>query len=265
MKSAIWCKFEIIQNKSMLNQIQFPLFLSFFINILFFIGLAFLIAKKGGVSYLFNKILKIFQDNKSKAVDYPPYYWHKKSQFEKLPKSESDIIMLGDSITDEGEWTELLGFNVKNRGISGDTIERILHRLDTILESKPKQIFLMIGINDLVNEGKSVAATLEEYKKILRNFQEETPNTKVFVQSVLPVNNKVNLYWQDNNNILKLNSGLKKLAKEFNYEYIDIFSLLLDSENQLDAQYTLDGLHINGQAYLVWKAVIEKYMITPKV
>jgi lysophospholipase L1-like esterase len=48
--------------------------------------------------------------------------------------------MLGDSITDEGEWTELLGFNVKNRGISGDTIERILHRLDTILESKPKQI-----------------------------------------------------------------------------------------------------------------------------
>jgi hypothetical protein len=61
MKSAIWCKFEIIQNKSMLNQIQFPLFLSFFINILFFIGLALLIAKKGGFSYFFNKILKIFQ------------------------------------------------------------------------------------------------------------------------------------------------------------------------------------------------------------
>ena len=249
----------------MLNQIQFPLFLSFFINILFFIGLALLIAKKGGFSYFFNKILKIFQGNKSKIIDYPPSYWHKKSQFEKLPKSESDIIMLGDSITDEGEWTELLGFNVKNRGISGDTIERILHRLNTILESKPKQIFLMIGINDLVNEGKSVAATLEEYKKILRNFHEETPNTKVFVQSVLPVNNKLNLYWQDNNNILKLNSGLKKLAKEFNYEYIDIFSLLLGSENQLDAQYTVDGLHLNGQAYLVWKAVIEKYMIAPQV
>ncbi|MBW4447532.1 MAG: G-D-S-L family lipolytic protein [Spirirestis rafaelensis WJT71-NPBG6] len=205
-----------------------------------------------------------FNKKKSMNFDYPPYYWHKKSQFEKLPKSESDIIMLGDSITDEGEWTELLGFNVKNRGISGDTIERILHRLNTILESKPKQIFLMIGINDLVNEGKSVTTTLEEYKKILRNFQEETANTKVFIQSVLPVNNKVNLYWQDNNNILKLNSGLKNLAKEFNYEYIDIFSLLVDSENQLDAQYTVDGLHLNGQAYLVWKAVIEKYMIAPK-
>ena len=249
----------------MLNQIDFSLFSSLFINVLFFIGFALLIAKKGGVSYLFNKILNVFQPNKSINIDYPPYYWHKKSQFEKLPKSELDIIMLGDSITDEGEWTELLGLNVKNRGISGDTIERILHRLDTILESKPKQIFLMIGINDLINDGKSVTKILEQYKQLLRNFPENTPNTKVFIQSVLPLNNKVDLYWQDNKNILKLNSGLKKLAKEFNYEYIDIFSLLLDSENQLDAQYTVDGLHLNGQAYLIWKAVIEKYMITPQV
>jgi lysophospholipase L1-like esterase len=172
--------------------------------------------------------------------------------------------MLGDSITDEGEWTELLGLNVKNRGISGDTTERILHRLDTILESKPKQVFLMIGINDLMNNGKSVTVTLEKYKKILREFQEKTPKTKVFVQSVLPVNNKVYLYWEDNNNVVRINSGLKNLAKEFNYEYIDIFVLLLDSENNLDTKYTVDGLHLNGHGYLVWKAVLEKYMVVAK-
>ncbi|NEU73548.1 G-D-S-L family lipolytic protein [Hassallia byssoidea VB512170] len=248
----------------MINQTQNFLLLSCIFNILFFIAIALFIAKKGGLSYLFNKVLHILPENKSKHFDYPPYYWHKKSQFEKLPLSESDIIMLGDSITDEGEWTELLGLNVKNRGISGDTTERILHRLNTILESKPKQIFLMIGINDLINDGKSVTATLEQYKNILRDLKEKTPKTKVFVQSVLPVNNKVYLYWQDNNNVLKINSGLKNLAKEFNYEYIDIFSLLLDSENQLDAQYTVDGLHLNGQAYLVWKTVIEKYMVAPE-
>lgn len=248
----------------MINQIKIFLVVSYIINILFFVAIALFIAKKGGISYLFAKILHIFSKQKSSNFDDPPYYYHKKSQFEKLPLSESDIIMLGDSITDEGEWAELLGLNVKNRGISGDTTERILHRLNTILESKPKQIFLMIGINDLINDGKSVAATLEQYKNILRELKEKTPNTKVFVQSVLPVNNKVYLYWQDNNNVLKINSGLKNLAKEFNYEYIDIFSLFLDSENQLDAQYTLDGLHLNGQAYLVWKAVIEKYMVAPE-
>jgi len=248
----------------MIHQFRSGLILSFILNFVFFIAFALLIAKKGGFSYLFPKLLHLIPENNSKHFNYPPYYWHKKSQFEKLPKSESDIIMLGDSITDEGEWTELLGLNVKNRGISGDTTERILHRLDSILESKPKQVFLMIGINDLMNDGKSVTVTLEQYKKILREFQQKTPKTKVIVQSVLPVNNKVYLYWQDNNNVLKLNSGLKNLAKEFNYEYIDIFSLLLDSENQLDAQYTVDGLHLNGEAYLVWKAVIEKYIVVAK-
>lgn len=233
-------------------------------NIFFLIAFALFIAEKGGFSYLFKTLLNIWKKNKSKHFNYPPSYWHKKSQFEKLPKCQSDIIMLGDSITDEGEWTELLGLNVKNRGISGDTTERILHRLDSILESKPKQVFLMIGINDLINDGKSVTATLEQYKKILHEFKQKTPNTEVFMQSVLPVNNKVYLYWQDNKNILKLNCGLRELAKEFNYEYIDIFFLLSDSENQLDTKYTVDGLHLNGQAYLVWKAVIEKYMILPK-
>ncbi len=248
----------------MIHQFRTGLILSFILNLVFFIAFALLIAKKGGFSYYFPKLLHMITENKSKHFNYPPYYWHKKSQFEKLPKCQSDIIMLGDSITDEGEWTELLGLDVKNRGISGDTTERILHRLDSILESKPKQVFLMIGINDLMNDGKSVTVTLEQYKKILREFQEKTPNPTVFVQSVLPVNNKVYLYWEDNNNVVRINSGLKNLAKEFNYEYIDIFSLLLDSENNLDTKYTVDGLHLNGHGYLVWKAVLEKYMVVAK-
>lgn len=239
------------------EKFTFLLFLSTSINFLFF---ALFIVNSEGRTYFTLKIFSILRKIKGKHLKHSPYYWHKKSQFEKLPKSQSDIIMLGDSITDEGEWTELLKLNVKNRGISGDTTERILHRLDIILEAKPKQVFLMIGINDLINDGKSVAETLSEYKKILREFQEKTPNTKIYVQSVLPVNNKVYLYWQDNNNILKLNLGLQELAKEFNYEYIDIFSFLSDSENQLDSKYTVDGLHLNGEAYLVWKAVIEKYI-----
>ncbi len=245
------------------NKMLIILLISSILNILFILLIVLFIARKGGLSYLIKKTLNILPGKEVKHFDYPPYYWHKKSQFERLPKSESDIIMLGDSITDEGEWTELLGFNVKNRGISGDTTERILHRLDTILESKPKQIFLMIGINDLINDGKSISETLEGYKKILCEFQEKTPNTEIFVQSVLPVNNKY-LYWQDNKNLLKLNFGLKELAKEFNYQYIDVFSHLSDSENQLDAQYTVDGLHLNGEAYLVWKVVLEKYMVATK-
>ncbi|HEY9822136.1 MAG TPA: G-D-S-L family lipolytic protein, partial [Candidatus Sericytochromatia bacterium] len=31
--------------------------------------------------------------------------------------------------------------------------------------------------------------------------------------------------------------------------------------NELDEQYTTDGLHLNGKGYLVWKEVIEKDVV----
>ncbi|BAZ70498.1 MAG: G-D-S-L family lipolytic protein [Pelatocladus maniniholoensis HA4357-MV3] len=236
---------------------------SFIVNIFLLSVLGLFIVNPDKALYILSNLRNIFNFKKTSYLNtYPPYYWHKINQFTKLPQSESDIIMLGDSITDEGEWIELLSnINVKNRGISGDTIERILYRLETILSTKPKQIFLMIGINDLINAHKSVAQTLDSYEEILREFREKIPNTKIFLQSILPVNNTIYLYWQDNNNILKLNLGLRELATKYNYEYIDLFSHLLDSEQQLDARYTKDGVHLNGEAYLVWKSIIEKYLV----
>ena len=118
----------------------------------------------------------------------------------------------------------------------------------------------MVGINDLVNAKKSIDETVAGYKEILMQFQTKIPNTAVFVQSVLPVNNQVYIYWQDNQSVIILNLKLKALAQEFSYQYIDVFSNLLDSQGQLDAKYTTDGLHLNGQAYLIWKAVIEEYI-----
>jgi lysophospholipase L1-like esterase len=245
------------------NQIVIAsLLISSSFNLVFLLVASVLISKRGGFSFVVYKILQIVKSKMNQGnMNYPPYYQHKKSQFEKLPKSNSDIIFLGDSITDEGEWAELLGNpHVKNRGISGDTTSMLQHRLETILESKPKQIFLMIGINDLVHEQKSPEAIVAGYKQILQQFQAKILTTQVFVQSVLPVNNNITRYWQNPQNILKLNTYLQELAEEFNYQYIDVFSHLSNSQNQLDVKYTSDGLHLNGAAYLVWRSVIAKYV-----
>lgn len=236
------------------------------LNILFVLIGVTLIAKKGGFPYLIQKIsdnLNPKQDNWDNV--FAPAYVDKTSQFQILPKIKNAIVFLGDSITAQGEWTELLTNyniqnNIQNRGISGDTTIRILRRLDIILESKPRQVFLMVGINDLINAKKTIDETVAGYKEILMQFQTMIPNTQVFVQSVLPVNNQVYIFWQDNQNVISLNLKLKALAQEFNYQYIDVFSHLLDSQGQLDAKYTTDGLHLNGQAYLVWKAAIEEYI-----
>ncbi|WP_256871712.1 GDSL-type esterase/lipase family protein [Nostoc sp. TCL26-01] len=231
---------------------------SILLNIIFLFLMIFFIHKKGGFIYLSQKINSLF--NTKTSVSYSVFHEHKESQFAILAYSERDIIFLGDSITDEGEWAELFNnSNIKNRGISGDTTEGVLKRIDKLLEAKPQKIFLMIGINDLIFENKSTVDILKIYKSILTEFHHKTPKTKVFIQSVLPVNNQTH-FLQDNNNIIKLNLGLKELAQEFQYEYIDIFSHLANHNNQLDSQYTLDGLHLNGQGYLAWKEVITRYV-----
>mgnify|MGYP000061554644 CR=1 FL=1 len=64
--------------------------------------------------------------------------------------STDEIIFLGNSITDIGEWTEVWqDIHVKNRGISGDNTFGVLARLDEVVSSKPSKIFIMIGINDI--------------------------------------------------------------------------------------------------------------------
>lgn len=232
------------------------------INILFFLFAVFFLYRKGGISYLKSKVSSLLNKSDSKVWGINAYYKHKKSQFDILPKSNDSIVFLGDSLTDEGEWVELLGNpNIKNRGISGDTTGRILNRLDTIIQTKPKQVFLMVGINDFVNENKSIEELLNGYQIILSELQNQTPQTEVVIQSVLPINNDLALFSQNNDDVIKFNIKLQELAKKFNYEYLDIFSRLADSENQLDAQFTTDGLHLNGKAYLIWKEVVKKYVI----
>ena len=70
-----------------------------------------------------------------------------------LPDTEQEIIFLGDSITEQAEWPELLGsLRVKNRGIGADTTIRIIRRLDEVLSSVPSKVFLMAFIRTFISK-----------------------------------------------------------------------------------------------------------------
>lgn len=100
------------------------------------------------------------------------YNYQKRSLFEQLPIRGNDIVFLGNSITDGGEWAELFNNrHVKNRGISADRSGWLLDRLDPIINGHPKKLFLMIGTNDLAVgiAPEEVAANVE---KLLDRFAE---------------------------------------------------------------------------------------------
>ncbi|MCK5033936.1 MAG: hypothetical protein KAS18_09890 [Calditrichia bacterium] len=150
---------------------------------------------------------------------------------------------------------------MKNRGISADVAEGVLIRLDEVIESKPLKVFLMIGINDLAF-GYSIAEILLNYNSIISKIKNDSKATKVYIQSVLPINesfSKFKSYMKLSAKIVLLNKELQKLATDNDIVYINLYDPFL-LNNRLNPEYTNDGLHLTGKGYLFWKEHIEKYI-----
>ena len=199
----------------------------------------------------------------SKSKRHSTYYYQRATLFKSLPNDSNEIIFLGNSITDGGEWSELFNnLRIKNRGISGDVTLGILDRLSEVTESHPLQIFLMIGVNDLA-AGISQDTILARYERIITKIKSSSPETELFVQSVLPVNpefKKFSNHVNKTDEIIRLNKQLKKLCKNYKLTYIDLHSSFTIEDHKLNPKYTNDGLHLKGKGYLLWKSLVEDYI-----
>lgn len=181
------------------------------------------------------------------------------SMFRATPINNGAIIFLGDSITEGGNWQELFpGKNILNRGIGGDVTAGLLARIDEVIRHQPSKLFIAIGTNDIAM-GKSNSKIIKNYRTIIQEVKSGSPETQIFVQSVLPVGKWV-LYGHDNKKIPPLNAEIKHMCAETGITYIDLHPHFTDAEGYLDQQYSNDKLHLMGNAYLVWKEQIEGYV-----
>jgi len=187
------------------------------------------------------------------------YYYHRKEQFEMLPDTENEIVFLGNSITDQAEWHEIFNnMKVKNRGIGGDDTDGILERLGEVVSSHPDKIFLMIGTNDLAY-GKKVEYVVGNFKAILDTIATQSPATKVYIQSVLPTEDAIHTT-RSNAEIRKINTQLQEICRERDLTYIDLYSVFAREDQKLNLDYSIDGLHLNGRGYILWKEIIEQFV-----
>ena len=183
-------------------------------------------------------------------------------QFKIYPDSTDDIIFLGNSITARAQWNELLQLpHARNRGISGDTTFGILERLHEVTEGQPAQIFLLIGIND-ISRSFPDEEIIQNYETIITRIQKESPDTRLVVQTILPVNSSFGEYerhYHKDEHIAKVNAGIKQLAKKYELTLIDLHPLFLDDSGSLKAEYTDEGLHLNEKGYLHWAEILRPY------
>lgn len=188
-------------------------------------------------------------------------YWDQKtSLFDLLPVGEDDIVFLGNSITDGGEFHELFEMpNIKNRGIRSDVITGVEKRLGQVTAGKPKKIFLLIGIND-VSHGHTVNELARRYERLVKRIRQESPGTQLYIQSVMPVNNSLKRYRNligKEKTIRSLNERLRTIAEENGARYVDLWPFLADSNGNLNRGFTNDGLHLNGRGYKAWTEGIQ--------
>ena len=214
------------------------------------------------IFFIFVSLLCSLSVNAQAKVDttyMSTYYVQKVTLFRLLPNTKKEIIFLGNSITDIGEWAEIWkNKKVKNRGISGDNTFGVLARLDEVLSSAPSKIFIMIGINDIARETPD-SIIISNYKKILKSIQAQSPSTKIFVQSILPTNDEFTEFKRHQNktvHIIAINNLLEQYCVENKITYVDLYSSFLDQDKKLNRQYTNDGLHINGAGYMKWKEIL---------
>ena len=188
-------------------------------------------------------------------------YWKKRTTLFKNEAETMDtskVIFLGNSIT-EGFDLEKFFLESKpiNRGISGDHIDGLLERLDySVVKLKPSRLFVMIGIND-IGAGDSDSLIQSNYQKLLRTILKSLPNTRVYIQSILPTT----AIWANCpvDKIQRTNKLIQDFSTRFGFTWIDLYSKFATEDGYLKKDYTIDGLHLNSKGYVYLSTILKKY------
>ena len=209
------------------------------------------------------------------STDQKDFYLLRCTEFKKEPIGFNKIVFLGDSITEAGDWNTY--FNTKktvNRGISGDTTEGVLVRLEEIYYYRPLAVLLLIGINDIFNTAYPERDDIvpENVAKnillIANTISKNSRSTKLYIQTVLPVNHQI--YTKTNGTfpvhsiplstkIKEINSLIKDMCNKNDLlQTMDLHSIFKNGTGQLKKAYSEDGVHLNEKGYATW---VEKIKI----
>jgi lysophospholipase L1-like esterase len=182
-----------------------------------------------------------------------PTYMGKTSLFQIYKPKQIKIVMLGDSITFDTDWNELLTrTDVANRGIGGDITEGFINRLSDVYSLNPEVCFIMGGINDL-GKGIAVNEVFQNYTNIVKSLRSYgiTP----IIQSTLYLSEKHSNWKLINNKVDELNTMLKEYAKKEGIAFMEV-NRELSKGGALDSIYTYDGIHLDGRGYAKWRDLI---------
>lgn len=164
-----------------------------------------------------------------------------------------DDAFLGDSISEGLSFYDFLDDNrvIAEKGLS---ITKGIDEADKIIALKPSRVFILFGVND-IDDRTRISWIVDQYTTLVVKLKTKLPNSKIYVTSILPVlENLVNNTHINNAHIQACNIALMHMAGQQNVNYINLASLLNDTNKDL---YEGDGIHFKSDFYIMWLNYLE--------
>ena len=186
-------------------------------------------------------------------------------RLERYTYNKESIVFLGDSITSRCDLNKYFSnYNVYNSGIAGNMTKDILDNMENrVFVYNPTKVFILIGTNDLVYSGLDNDGIKNNIEEIINKIYEKNSNTKIYLESIYPVNNSLNkeiVETRTNDNIKDLNNKIEKICNNNKCTYINMYDNLTDKNGNMKRIYTVDGLHLNKIGYKVVASKLTKYL-----
>lgn len=122
---------------------------------------------------------------------------HKTQNYEQLSQDslKETTVFFGDSITElcpvedlYATYTRKTGVPIINRGISAETTDSMLKRIEkTVLVMKPKNLVMLMGINDIAAKVDN-QQIVNNIKQMITLTKQQSPKTHIILQAVYPIN-----------------------------------------------------------------------------
>lgn len=173
-----------------------------------------------------------------------------------------DIVFYGNSITFESDFQSLFpNLKICNLGCNRDGLDDLVHRSFIIRSAKPSKIFILGGINNIID------ISLEEFEAkytiMVDTIIKQNPSSHIYLQSLLPVNIEMGIgsrYLGCQEKIKKANKIIKTISHTRDCHFVDLYSIY-QVNDLLPRKYTRDGLHLYPQAYEIWAQAISPYLL----
>lgn len=123
--------------------------------------------------------------------------------------------------------------------------------LEILEQNKPKRVVISLGANAV--SWMEIDYFINNYEKLIKKAKEVSPDTKLIVQSVFPVDSKYDVTENRNNKINKINYYLAEMCERQNIKFLNSAVVLKDENGACKKGYCYqtDGIHLEKDASML--------------